>query len=409
MTAVPDGWEQHTPHEISGLEKRALVIGPFGSNLKTSDYRDEGVPLVFVKDIRARNFSSPRAYVSTVKAAELGVHEVQPGDILITKMGEPPGDVALYDADVPGIITADCIRLRPASGFDCRFLLHAFRTPDVRRQVNEITTGAAQQKVSLDRFRTRLHISAPPLAEQKRIAAVLDQVDILRAKRREAVTLLDDLAQSIFLDMFGDPVGIMEKWPVEELGEVLEFLTSGSRGWAKYYTDSSGLLFLRIQNVKNGELHLEDIAYVDPPATKEAIRTRVKVGDVLLSITADLGRVAVVPSGMKGAHINQHLAILRAPSYNSTFFAEFLSSPAGERQIFGKNRQAVKAGLNFDDVRSLRIPAPPRDLQDRFELRLRAVRDLRKVHTTHLAALDELFESLQQRAFAGKLWDHEAA
>jgi type I restriction enzyme S subunit len=194
---MPNDWKLYSTHEIAGLAKDALIIGPFGSNLKTSDYTDEGVPLVFVKDIRSEDFSHPRAYVSADKATELAAHQVLPGDILITKMGDPPGDVALYNSDVPGIITADCIRLRPTPEFSRRFLVHAFRTPGVRYQINSITTGAAQKKVSLDRFRTRVHIAAPSLEEQQRIARILDHVDDLRAKHRASLAQLNTLSASL--------------------------------------------------------------------------------------------------------------------------------------------------------------------------------------------------------------------
>ena len=100
------------------------------------------------------------------------------------------------------------------------------------------------------------------------------------------------------------------RWEVAELGSLLTFLTSGSRGWAGYYAES-GVPFLRIQNVGRNRLMLDDLAFVRPPSTAEAARTSVQAGDVLLSITADLGRTAVVPQGLGKAYINQHLSILR--------------------------------------------------------------------------------------------------
>ena len=133
-----------------------------------------------------------------------------------------------------------------------------------------------------------LRLPLPPLLEQRRIAEVLDGAEALRAKRRAILAQLDSLTQSIFLDLFGDQTTILKKWTIKKLGELLEFLTSGSRGWAEYYAASSNL-FLRIQNVRRDELLLDDIAYVTAPDTAEAKRTRVQPGDVLLSITADLG------------------------------------------------------------------------------------------------------------------------
>ena len=139
-----------------------------------------------------------------------------------------------------------------------------------------------------------LQISLPPLAEQKRIAGILDAADALRAKRREALAELDILLQSTFLDMFGDPVTNPMGWEVVTVGDEIGFLTSGSRGWAKYYA-KDGDTFIRIQNLKDGQLDLGDIAFVNAPESAEARRTKVEPGDVLLSITADLGRTDVTP------------------------------------------------------------------------------------------------------------------
>ncbi|MFH8359560.1 restriction endonuclease subunit S [Streptomyces anulatus] len=416
MTGVPDGWAQHTPHEISGLEKGALVIGPFGSNLKTSDYRDEGVPLVFVKDIRAKNFSSPRAFVSTAKAAELGVHEVQPGDILITKMGDPPGDVALYDADVPGIITADCIRLRPASGFDCRFLLHAFRTPDVRRQVNEITTGAAQQKVSLDRFRTRLHISAPPLAEQKRIAAVLDQLEALRAKRRGAITLLDDLAQSIFLDMFGELFSGEAVAPeAVSLSSVAEIASGITKGRKAPIGELAKIPYLAVINVQDRRLELSTVKVMEV-SSAEIERFKLKVDDLLLTEGGDpdkLGRGTLwggqIPICLHQNHVFR-VRISNSEKVDPFYLNWIISSDYGKRYFLKVAKQTTGiASINKTQLSAFPLILPEMVQQKLFRKRLQAVQEQKHAHQRHLATLDELFESVQQRAFAGKLWDHEAA
>src|SRR4029079_12064750 len=123
-----------------------------------------------------------------------------------------------------------------------------------------------------------------------------------------------------------------------KLGDKLDFLTSGSRGWAAFYAEG-GASFIRIQNVKSDELDLSDIAYVDAPNTAEAKRTRVQYGDVLLSITSDLGRTALVSSDIGEAYINQHLAILRTLQFEPRYLSAALASPAGQAAIHRKNRE----------------------------------------------------------------------
>ena len=248
----------------------------------------------------------------------------------------------------------------------------------------------------------KIQIPFPPLDEQKRIAGILDAADALRAKRREALAELDTLLQSTFLDMFGDPVTNPMGWKVVTVGDEIGFLTSGSRGWAKYYA-KDGDTFIRIQNLKDGQLDLGDIAFVNAPESAEARRTKVEPGDVLLSITADLGRTAVVPGGIAKAHINQHLAILRFTSLNPVFVSYQLASKGGQAQFDRLNREGVKAGLNFNDVKSIRLTNPPLDLQHRFAASVKSVEQQKVRQRAHLAELDTLFASLQSRAFRGDL------
>lgn len=251
---------------------------------------------------------------------------------------------------------------------------------------------------------SRQEIPLPPLEEQKRIAAILDKADGIRRKRQQAIDLADEFLRSVFLDMFGDPITNPKGWEVKNLGDCLDFLTSGSRGWAKYYSEK-GKKFIRIMNVGKNRLLLNDIAYVNPPETKEAERTRVKEGDVMLSITADLGRSAVVTKELEGGHINQHLALLRPNSnmMNSSYLSALLSSNAALIQFTSANKAAVKAGLNFTDIREFKVLVPPIKLQSEYEqLSYQIATGLNRLKKSSEGKID-LFNSLSQKAFAGEL------
>ena len=182
---LPQGWTLASVQQASSGDRYSLCIGPFGSNLKVSDYQESGVPLVFVRNIRAESFSLEDAtFVTPEKAAELSAHTARPGDIMITKMGDPPGDSAIYPQGLPeAVITADVIKMHVAPTLSTRYILYALRSPLLRRQILFQTKGVAQKKVSLERFE-KIAIPLPPFAEQERIAeevdrrfSVLDQVD----------------------------------------------------------------------------------------------------------------------------------------------------------------------------------------------------------------------------------------
>ncbi len=170
---LPDGWRVCTPRELAQDRKHALAIGPFGSNLKVVDYKDEGVPLVFVRQVRSGSFGgSDTRFISETKARELSAHGVTGGDVLITKMGEPPGDAVVYPAGYPdAVITADVIKVSVGVAILPDYLALAINSRWVRDQFVAITSGVAQQKVSLARFASSIHVPTPPLPEQRKIVA----------------------------------------------------------------------------------------------------------------------------------------------------------------------------------------------------------------------------------------------
>ncbi|MDP3798571.1 MAG: restriction endonuclease subunit S [Polaromonas sp.] len=177
LPEVPPGWVWASPEQLSAGEPYSLAIGPFGSSLKVSDYKAEGVPLVFVRNIRAVSFGGPDAvFVTPEKAEELKAHLVEAGDILVTKMGAPPGDVCMYPATrPPAVITADCIKLRLMREQLCAsFFGYAIESKLVQSQILGITKGVAQLKVSLGNF-CSIAFPLPPLAEQRRIVAEVDR------------------------------------------------------------------------------------------------------------------------------------------------------------------------------------------------------------------------------------------
>lgn len=155
-------------------------------------------------------------------------------------------------------------------------------------------------------------------------------------------------------------------WRVVPTSELLSFVTSGSRGWAQYYSDN-GSPFIRIGDLQRGTLTVawQSAQRVRPPATTEGSRTRVQPGDVLISITADLGVVGVVPDGLPEAFVNQHVALARPTNaVLPRYFGWFLDAESGgQRQFRELRRGATKAGLGLNDIRSIDVPLPPLDHQ----------------------------------------------
>ncbi len=203
LPALPEGWCWATPDQLAAHEDYAIGIGPFGSNLKVTDYCDDGVPLIFVRNIRAESFGGDDTrYITRKKALELKAHIAKAGDVLVTKMGEPPGDAAIYPVGSPdAVMTADCIRVRLHPKLSTtRPVLFALRSSTFQEQVVRVTKGVAQKKISLERFKS-LALPLAPAAEQVRFAAEADRLFSKAEAAEKAVerdlSRLDRLRQAI--------------------------------------------------------------------------------------------------------------------------------------------------------------------------------------------------------------------
>ncbi len=248
---------------------------------------------------------------------------------------------------------------------DIDFMYHLFQSIDWTVGTNKAVKGLTLNKATL----SEKIIELPPLDVQREIASTLDDVDEAKRILNSMLARNDDVVKSRFIEMFGDPVTNPMGWEEHRLDEYIRFLTSGSRGWSKYFSDT-GEIFITIKNVKNNRISLDNVQYVTPPDNAEAQRTKVREGDLLISITADLGRTGVVSKEIeeRGAYINQHLTCIRLKQdrINPGYVSYFMESDAGKRQFEAKNQAAVKAGLNFDAIKSLKLLVPPLELQNEF-------------------------------------------
>lgn len=391
--SVPAGWKWVECQE---------VIDVRDGTHDTPKYVSIGFPLITSKNLSISGINLDEVqFISEEDHRNISKRSrVDKGDILYAMIGTIGNPVIVETETDFSIKNIALFKFHQGLVYN-KFFKHLLDADIIKRQILSNVRGGIQKFASLKVLRG-LKIPLPPLTEQKRIAAILDKADTIRQKRRQAIQLADEFLRSVFLDMFGDSVLNHRGWKTVSVGEKLSFLTSGSRGWAKYYSNE-GRLFLRIQNIGANQLFLDDVAYVNPPDSAEAKRTMVRAGDVLLSITADLGRTAVIPSDFPPAHINQHLAILRFDDIEPIFASAFFASKGGQNQIQKLNREGVKAGLNFDDIRSLEIILPPKDLQKKWSDIYHKNLTQKSLLRHSLRTQTELFNSLTQRAFRGKL------
>ena len=247
-----------------------------------------------------------------------------------------------------------------------------------------------------------INVTVPPIGEQRYVASVLDKLTGLISLRKQQLAKLDEVVKARFVEMFGDPMRNPLEWPIHQLQEYILFLTSGSRGWAQYFTNS-GEYFITIKNVKNCRVTLDDVQYVIPPNDAEAKRTKVEEGDLLISITADLGRTGVITKEIAdyGAYINQHLTCIRLDrkALHPLYVAYYMESEAGKTQFRLKNQNGVKAGLNFNAINSLNLMVPPLERQNYFVDFVAKMERQKLTIQQSLDKLEVLRKSLMQEYF----------
>ena len=361
----------------------------FNSNYFSED--DSYPPLVRIRDVK-RGFSE--TYYSGEYPKEYVLHA---GDLLVGMDGE--FNIARWKS-IDALLNQRVCKLMAKEGTNEEYL--RFAMVKALKAIEDKTAFVTVKHLSAKEL-NKLELDMPSIEEQNHRADSLSKLEKAISLRGNELKLLDDLIKARFVEMFGEPKTNTKGYPVCEMSEYIQFLTSGSRGWAKYCMDDGSEWFITIKNVKDCHISIDNMQPVNAPDNAEAKRTKVQEGDLLISITADLGRTGVVTREIAehGAYINQHLICIRLNKevLNPLYVAFFMESPAGKEQFESRNQSAVKAGLNFNSINSLRLLVPPMREQIEF---VEFVHQVNKSKASVQKALDEtqlLFDSLMQKYF----------
>ena len=343
-------------------------------------------------------------YISKTKECitSKGIHDsgikIVPKDTVIMSFKLSIGKTAITHSDM---YTNEAIMSfidKKIYKIDTEYFYYALSSLNWKNIGNRAVMGTTINKSIL----SNIEISIPDIKQQKNIANIFSKIDSLINERKQQLSKLDQLVKSRFIEMFGDPVKNPYNWTRSSLEHSIKFITSGSRGWSQYFSND-GELFITIRNVKNSKIIFNEVQYIHPPKNAEAARTKVQEDDLLISITADLGRTGVVTKFIaeKGAYINQHLTCIRLDKSKllPVFVSYFLESPAGKKQFAQKNQTGVKAGLNFDAIKSLQIFTPPLPLQEQFAAFVQQVDKSKLAVKQRLKKLETLKKSLMQNYF----------
>src|SRR3989344_8527010 len=286
-------------------------------------YNSEGIGERFLRVVDITESRNDPVYVDIRTTKKL-----KENDIALTL----DGTIGAVRTGLNGIYSTGVRKVSFKNGVtSSRLLYYILQSDTIQRIIDVYASGSTIKHASS--AIPHLFTVIPNLSgERDKIAEILSTIDDAIEKTDALIEKYKRMKTGMMQDLFRygiddkekirsekthkfkkSPLGkIPEEWGFKKLGSLREFITSGSRAWAQYYSDE-GALFIRIGNLsrENIRIRFDDVVYVSPPNNSEGNRTNIKTGDVLVSITADLGIVALAPRSLRDAYVNQHIALLR--------------------------------------------------------------------------------------------------
>jgi type I restriction enzyme S subunit len=421
-------WEQVRIRDLARDGRSSFTDGDW---IEAPHIKTVGIRLIQTGNISVGRFSNrTHKYISQESFDLLRCTEVVPGDILICRLADPIGRACIVPSLGQRFITSVdvCILRVDEERFDKQLVLQMLNTDEFLDRCNEVSGGTTRQRISRGNL-GELTLDVPPLPHQRKIARILTTVDNLIEQTEALIEKYKSIKQGMMHDLFTRGVDqsgqlrppyedapelykeselgwIPKEWEVRYVSDVSSMITSGSRGWARYYS-TSGAIFVRIGNLTRHHINFrwDDIQHVEPPQSAEGERTRLEEDDLLISVTADLGIIAIVPPDMGDAYINQHIALvrLRRDDVNSRWVGHFLAGTNGRYQFERLSDVGAKAGLNLPTVGSLSFLYPTLSEQNQLVEIVDGLDEQVKIEQKQLAKSRKLKSGLMQDLLTGKV------
>ncbi|MEX2566007.1 MAG: restriction endonuclease subunit S [Cyclobacteriaceae bacterium] len=378
-------------------------------NRKKEYYFNNGtIPWVKTGDLKGKFAKSPPEFI-TQEALKNSSAKIFPKEtVLLAMYGATIGACSILPFEAA--TNQACAALLPSAKCDSEYLYYYLLS--IKNDLIKKGVGGAQPNISGGIIKDT-KIPLPPLATQKKIAAILDAADAHRQKTRQLLAKYDELAQSIFLEMFGDPVTNPKGWEVKKMKEITSKIMSGNtpKGGKEVYVEN-GILFIRSQNVWRNKLDLGDVAFIDEETHNKMCRSSLRKGDILMTKTgrfntenSSLGRAAMFKGKDNSANVNGHVYFMRPkPGVNGDFVLYILTTIQYREYI---RRICVggidKRQLNKDHLEDFPIIYPKKVFQDSFTEKLKLINQQKELLEKENLHSNDLFNGLLQKAFKGEL------
>lgn len=359
-------------------------------------------------------------------AEKMNRGRIKTNDILIVKDGATTGKTSFVSNNFPydlAFVNEHVFICRSFPNINSKAIFYFLYGKTGFDRIMENFTGSAQGGIN-QKFATNTLIPLPPLAEQNRIVAKLDtlfaQLETIKTSMAKIPVLLKEFRQQVLTQAVTGKLTEewrkkkkLGKWENISSSKLFEFVTSGSRGWAQYYDQSGKQLFVRITNMNYGtsmlDLNKDKLQFLKLPDSSEGKRTLLKARDILISITADIGMISLIPENFPyEAYVNQHVCLARpVKTINEQFLVNYLMSEKGFGQLKDRKKGATKAGLNLSDIKDLNIEIPTieeqQEIVSRVESLFAKADAIERQYQALKEKIDNLPQALLHKAFKGEL------
>lgn len=385
-----------------GTGPSACAGGPFGSELTTRDYVESpGVPVIRGANLGEAGFIDDGfVYVSLEKAATLSLNQALPGDVVFTQRGTI-GQVAMIPLRPRFeryIISQSQMKLTPdLERIEPRYLVHYFRSPSALRLLKQNTLATGVPHINLTILR-RIPVPMPSLAEQQRIADLLDKAETIRRKRQEAIALTDDLLRSTFLEMFGDPVTNPKGWPVVALTNFAAITTGNTppRNVPAFYGEH--IEWIKSDNINTSSHFLTPASERLSEAGRAVGRVAPSGSSLVTCIAGSKDCIGNIALADREVAFNQQINAV-TPRAGADFRFVYALLLNGKPLIQSASTGGMKGMVSKGRLENLRFPRPPLDLQVKFGAAFDAIARASKRTKLAQEASEQAFFSLVNSAF----------
>jgi type I restriction enzyme S subunit len=423
-----DNWAKITLDQVASLDHNSLVDGPFGSDLKMSEYTSAGVRLIQLQNIGEGVWiDSNQRFIPLSKFNDLSRHAAYPGDIAIAKMADPVARACIVPhVSEKFLVVADCIKLSVnLKRHNPRFIVRAINHLDFRRKAEDVSTGTTRQRINLSALR-KIPLWVPSLTEQNYIANMFDDLDMQSQRTEQLITKLKQQREGLLHDLltrgldedgelrdpdvhpelFKDSVlgRVPKEWSVNRLEKISSQIVDGTNFTPNYIKD--GVPFLRVTDIQSDEeMSFDNVKKISKQEHQILIkRCKPEFGDILYSKNGTVGIPKLIDWQAEFS-IFVSLCLIKPITdlLASAYLIEILKSFYISQQIRIRSKQMTVVNLHLEEIKEFLIPVPNKNEQDRIMKIINGYNGNIYTEESHLAKLKHYKQGLMHDLLTGRV------